>query len=128
MARCCVLACCLAGAVPLLSGCGTVKNLAAGSYGNMEERSSHPEIYGGVHRDLDCAASCLVWGSPLPELLGDLLWVPPIVCIDLPLSAIGDTLTLPLVIHASRVKNGGPEQPMAVSPSGEDKPPAPDGR
>jgi uncharacterized protein YceK len=120
---------CLAAALPLLSGCGTVLNLTAGCWhGKVDQGTCSPEVYGGVHRDLDCAAESLVLHSPLPEVLGGLVQVPVILCIDLPLSAVADTLTLPLTLRASQLKNDGQEQPITISPEAEAKPTDPDGR
>jgi uncharacterized protein YceK len=68
------------------SGCGTVLN-----FFNGESRG--PEhVYGGVQMDCQVAAEQLknngVQGIPL------VLWA----LLDLPLSLLGDTLTLPLVL------------------------------
>ncbi len=76
----------------LSGGCGTIRNLA----------SSQPEPYGGVGYALEYDAavraspqgqSDISGSSPL-ELLWDLAWCCPDTCA----SAVGDTLTLPIVL------------------------------
>jgi len=63
------------GAAALMTGCGTVSSLA--DY-------PHPHlIYGGVKGDL--------------FMLGEPVWA-PLFIVDLPMSAIADTLTLPLTV------------------------------
>jgi uncharacterized protein YceK len=81
--------------VPLLgslllagSGCGTVLNFFSG------ESEGPKRVYGGVRMDCQFAAEqlkdCRVDGPPLVLF----------ALFDLPLSAFGDTLTLPLVVAA----------------------------
>ena len=78
----------------LSGGCGTIRNLA----------SSQPEPYGGVGYALEYDAAvraspqgqsdtCVSGSSPL-EMLWDLAWCCPDTCT----SAVGDTITLPIVL------------------------------
>lgn len=88
--------------VGLLSGCGTVANLAVGA----REGWKNARIYGGVRRDVQSAEDWLAhsW-VPLEKMelqqdLGAAVGV-GLVGLDVPFSAIGDTLTLPITIPAS---------------------------
>jgi uncharacterized protein YceK len=79
-------------AVSALGGCGTVENIV--SMGPAGE--DHLRVYGGVRRDLEVAHDCAA--HPENQTNG----VPDAVCtateriaLDLPLSAVADTLTLP---------------------------------
>jgi uncharacterized protein YceK len=71
-------------AIPCLSGCGTASNF----YG----RAPDARVYGGVRQD---------WAS-LQMVARDetaMSWpYAPLVAVDLPLSAVGDTLTLPYTL------------------------------
>jgi uncharacterized protein YceK len=87
--------------LPLASGCGTCCNL--GRYtGIIILDGTHTErVYGGVWRDLAFAQDDLA-GVPRPESglerAGQLVGAAYCLLVDLPLSAVGDTLTLPLVL------------------------------
>ena len=85
-----------------LSGCGTIANLSLGARNGWK----NAQIYGGVRRDVQSAGNWFdhSW-TPLEKLelmqdLGAVVGV-GLVGIDMPLSAIGDTLTLPVTIPAS---------------------------
>lgn len=84
------------------SGCGTVSNLRRAS-SPFDDR---PEVYGGVQEDVHWGSHLLAHGvGGWDGLLGraaSLAMAPYVFCIDLPLSAVGDTLTLPVAIRASR--------------------------
>lgn len=85
-----------------LSGCGTVANLHVGA----REGWKNARIYGGVRRDVQSAEDWFAYRwLPLKqwEVMQDLGAVVGVglVGIDVPLSAIGDTLTLPVTIPAS---------------------------
>jgi uncharacterized protein YceK len=97
----------LAFALAALSGCGTVVNL-------QDSR----QVYGGVERDailvtalpvgaVTCVARGIGLSKPeeceeIPPALATLIGA---VCIlDLPISAVGDTLTLPVTVRAALCK------------------------
>jgi uncharacterized protein YceK len=86
----------------LLSGCGTVANLSTGA----REGWKNVQIYGGVRRDVQSAGDWFTHSWVAPEKLefmqdiGAIVGV-GLVGIDMPLSAVGDTLTLPVTIPAS---------------------------
>jgi uncharacterized protein YceK len=86
------------------SGCGTVLNFFNG------ESAGEKRVYGGVRIDCEVAAEQLkdhrVDGPPL------VLWA----LFDLPLSAFGDTLTLPLVL-AARWHELTDDQPSPPGPA-----------
>jgi uncharacterized protein YceK len=87
----------LIGALGLaVGGCGTVGNLTGGPSG-----AEPPHAYGGVRLDVESAAANLTDSSGghggLPGRLVQVCVVAPyLLLIDLPLSVVGDTLTLPL--------------------------------
>ena len=67
------------------SGCGTVANLKTGE----------PELYGGVQKDVQ-----LLETPHTPEQgVGIRNLGPLVLFVDLPLSFVGDTLTMPLAIY-----------------------------
>ncbi|HTU18168.1 MAG TPA: hypothetical protein VMG10_08895 [Gemmataceae bacterium] len=98
----------------LLSGCGTVANLETGA----RQGWKNAQIYGGVRRDVQSGADWFdhSW-TPLKnwEIMQDVGAVVGValVGIDVPLSAVGDTLTLPVTIPASIW--GGSRKAAAVS-------------
>jgi uncharacterized protein YceK len=88
--------------VEFLSGCGTVANLSIGA----REGWKNAQIYGGVRRDVQSAEQWIdhswTWGENLDVVqdIGTVVGV-GLVGIDVPLSAVGDTLTLPITIPAA---------------------------
>src|SRR5215470_14908210 len=103
MARTGLLASLASGAACALAGCGTVRNLQ-GDGGHQT-----PQVYGGVAADLKAVRD--VANEEPPRIHG---WLPGLVLAchtvravrccrwlaDVPLSAVGDTLTLPWVALA----------------------------
>jgi uncharacterized protein YceK len=85
-----------------LCGCGTVANLSIGA----RQGWKNAMIFGGVRRDIQSADDWIdhnwTWGENLniQQDVGTVVGV-GLVGIDVPLSAIGDTLTLPITIPAS---------------------------
>jgi uncharacterized protein YceK len=69
----------------LLSGCGTVTNLT----------SEKPDCYGGVQHDIQILAT----PRPQPEGIGISNLGFLVLFVDLPLSFVGDTLTMPLAVY-----------------------------
>jgi uncharacterized protein YceK len=99
----------LAAAFPLLSGCGTVLNLARPGGNPFYEFQSQPKMYGGVCEDVRWAwtlVSDSPGGSyPIAGKVAQLVVAPCVLCIDLPLSAVADTLTLPLTVRSALHEN-----------------------
>ena len=99
MARMVRCSTCPAIALFLLSGCGTVMNLRTADSGYRLPESHVPRtVYGGVkldaaagRRSFDAAAE-----RPGQAVVGAVVWG-----VDLPISAVADTLTLPLTIPAA---------------------------
>jgi uncharacterized protein YceK len=92
----------------LLGGCGTVLNT---TYFTAEEGGG--SVYGGVKVDVDLSRSLVLEAPPADEDTGQRIsrysmaaWT---MLIDLPLSAIGDTLTLPITIPATYLINAEKE-------------------
>src|SRR5262249_21073332 len=73
----------------LLGGCGTANNLASST--------GHAAVYGGVRSDLEKIGDLIVPrpGTERPIVNG------VVAAVDLPLSAVGDTVTLPLTVPGS---------------------------
>ena len=69
----------------LASGCGTIANL----------KTEQPELYGGVQKDLQL----LETPRTEPSGIGIRNLGPLVLFVDLPLSFIADTLTLPIAIY-----------------------------
>jgi uncharacterized protein YceK len=77
----------------LLTGCGTVQNFR----GMDDEGRRQLEVYGGVARTVDSLKGCFA-SSDLVEVS-----YTPLLVFDVMLSAIGDTLTLPVTLPVSIV-------------------------
>lgn len=108
-------------AAGLLSGCGTAANISVG----FRDGWQYAPIYGGVRRDVQSAQEWAThsWSSgenvDYIQNVGTVVGL-GLVGIDVPLSVVGDTITLPLVIPASllaKPRNGtnGPA-PAATPP------------
>jgi uncharacterized protein YceK len=77
-------------ALVTFSGCGTAANLISPCHG------APGAVYGGVRADLSRIGN----GSPGDAIAG---------VIDLPFSAVGDTLTLPLTVRAQASRSAAPK-------------------
>jgi uncharacterized protein YceK len=89
------MAACLVALTALtLSGCGTVVNLTSSKEPVHTMMTLQRAPYGGVAVDAQAAAGFLRTPEPASAALG--LYF---LCVDLPLSLVGDTLTLPLVFY-----------------------------
>lgn len=86
----------------VLCSCGTFGNLSIG----RRQGWKNALIYGGVRRDVQSAADFVdhswTWGEKLDVFqdVGTVVGV-GLVGIDVPLSAVADTLTLPITIPAA---------------------------
>lgn len=93
-------------AVLLLCGCGTVANLSIGA----RQGWKNAYVYGGVRRDIKSEADWIdhSWTSgknlDVIQDIGSVVGV-VLVGIDIPLSAIGDTLTLPVTVPVALWNN-----------------------
>ena len=104
-----------------LSGCGTIGNLAGNesvaSYmlDPINRLSPEARIYGGVAGDVS------VWELMPGTRPGSYLWplgavLASFTMLDLPLSAVGDTLTLPLTAYAEWKRLNADAKPPSDSP------------
>jgi uncharacterized protein YceK len=100
-----------AALVCALGGCGTIGNLAD---------PSRTKPFGGVIRD--CEASGWLMNEvseapkkPAAETAG-LALAAPLVTVDLPLSLVADTVTLPIAIPVALMRQGQPEPSQASGP------------
>jgi uncharacterized protein YceK len=99
-----------------LAGCGTMSNLPATGFAFLDATPQR-RIHGGVRHDLDLARDSL--GNPAawdgedgpPGVFNYWLFG------DLPLSAVGDTLTLPITVTAAAL---GASRPAAPPPQEQD--------
>jgi uncharacterized protein YceK len=87
----------LAFALAVLSGCGTIANFGGKGWQNTQ-------IYGGVLRDVKSAEEWIAHNPIAPETdiqkdVGTVVGV-GLIGLDIPLSALADTLTLPITIPA----------------------------
>jgi uncharacterized protein YceK len=83
-------------AVHLVSGCGTVKNFTGGESG-----AATPQVYGGVRLDFQTIGGCWAGSGGGEAGAWDRVWqvgvvAPYVALVDLPLSVLADTVTLPL--------------------------------
>jgi uncharacterized protein YceK len=90
-------------AISALSGCGTM----VGNLGGLAHH--HNEIYGGVRVD----------GDALKEHMQDREWLAAgVALLDMPFSAVADTLTLPITVKATLAGEAGEREvvPLPASP------------
>lgn len=81
------------------TGCGTIMNL-----------STNKKVYGGIQNDLGIAAQCTVKQAVKPKNFVDEGLRPTLMSlIDLPLSAVADTATLPITVPAALGYKSEPE-------------------
>ena len=117
-----------------VSGCGTTMNLAEGSGPFQFAEAAGPRVYGGVRYDAAMGSLWLLGGFLEPALAPLGLYV---LAVDMPLSFIGDTLTLPWTVGAAvdrlcglphfpvpptpvnPLSGPGPMAPVAAPPSAE---------
>ena len=101
----------------VLCGCGTAINLAPTASVQRSDQywsarvGPKRAVYGGVALDLDVAGRSVRNFREHPRLAAVFL---PASLIDLPFSAIGDTLTLPLTINGSTADNYDPQTQLDV--------------
>ena len=108
----------------LLCGCGTVANLSTGARQGWQ----YVYVYGGVRRDIRSADQWIdhSWTSGKDlDVMSDIGTVVGVglVGIDVPLSAIGDTLTLPITIPLALMNS--PDNNASVSRKSSATSPAP---
>jgi uncharacterized protein YceK len=83
--------CAVVGVALSLAGCGTVDNLCLP---NPEAGKVPLHVYGGVEADVDFLNEDHPKSEAVKAVFG------PLTVIDLPLSFIGDTITLPITLGA----------------------------
>lgn len=75
-------------------GCGTFYNLTNSDHHRRGGSTrDYPRIYGGTHWDADKVKDGVAIGFPQISAIG---------IVDMPFSAVGDTVTLPVVITMQR--------------------------
>jgi uncharacterized protein YceK len=101
-----------------VAGCGTVGNIV---WSGPPAAADHMAPYGGVYRDVCVARDCTedaMSAKTFREFTSSAAIV-LFAAIDLPLSLVGDTVTLPITILSATAKEGN------SPPSGEAEGPAP---
>ena len=105
----------------LLSGCGTVANLAL-----FNQKEGGKRVYGGVRADWEGVTGTLP-STPTSAPDGEDRFYQVLLAMDLPVSAFWDTLTLPVTIPyaAGWVKSGPPKpaKPASALPPAAPPPP-----
>lgn len=91
-------------AITTSSGCGTFANCFAADKAGPEEEQNVGKIYGGLNFEWQAARSLFAENSKERIRPDDLNWVNEVcaacmLAVDMPLTAVGDTLTLPFTIH-----------------------------
>lgn len=90
---------------PFVLGCGTMANMDGRSFALMGPPDRETQLYGGAANDFrwvgEQAGRVVAPDEPTDVLFG-IVMMGYFGLIDLPLSFIGDTLTLPQVIWGSR--------------------------
>src|SRR5687768_16376702 len=86
-----------AALLPLLAGCGTVANLVP-----VPPATGEMRVYGGVATDLDTARQMSAGAAATDDPVERCLCYAnaALAVLDVPLSAVGDTLTLPVTVAA----------------------------
>ena len=92
--------------VALLSGCGTLQNTVFA----LREQEAN-KVYGGVQVDVDAIRT---WVTSPPSCGTPPFIALPLVVADLPFSAVGDTLTLPVTVPWSLRRAGLVVDPKAA--------------
>jgi len=92
-------------AAPLLVGCGTVRNVQGRSYPVLSAEDREPHAFGGIANDVRWAGE-QVRRVNRSEDVSDATSASALAgyfaLIDLPLSAVGDVVTLPRIVWVSR--------------------------
>jgi hypothetical protein len=99
-------------------GCGTMANMKGCPYPGIGPSGSEPQLFGGVANDLRWVGEEVEKTASIDEL--PLAPVRVALAgyfglVDLPLSLVGDTLTLPAVIGG--MGKGGEEKPSPDAPT-----------
>jgi uncharacterized protein YceK len=120
MARNVVAACVAALALTAVSGCGTLVNVTAPEENPKHSFPEGTQVYGGV-RFSQLQGECMLKESSEPY------WTPGwatfevvmgnyFLFLDTPLSAVGDTLTLPYVLYLHAHKDRPADKPPTTPP------------
>lgn len=104
MARKAIWAVLVLSALSQLTGCMGVANVVLGPpYCLMPPLPESQLVYGGVRLDAKIGAERVVEAcksdATVPERAGNLALATYLLVLDLPLSAVVDTLTIPLILH-----------------------------
>jgi len=94
------------------ASCGTIVNLVRFD----AEDSGHRYVYGGVRVDLHGIRDANKIPSDASETKSDIgIVVMLFALLDLPLSAVGDTLTLPITLFSSHGEPAEPQPEQATA-------------
>ncbi len=127
-------------ALAALAGCGTMNNLNGVPQmptPTLKPQVEMPSVFGGVNRDLGLVVTgpavtvsflTTAWSEPPERVFNDLAVLPQVACVslagvaDLPLSLVGDVVTLPVVWWS---RQPGHEDTAATPPAQVPQPPVP---
>jgi uncharacterized protein YceK len=106
------------GALSAFGGCGTLMNTSPEPPGMARPNDGPTQrIYGGVRHDAVMGSTLLVQGGKMPPLMFVGAYI---LAIDMPLSFVGDTVTLPWMVAATVERWRGPRTestPTKTEPS-----------
>jgi uncharacterized protein YceK len=125
-----IAVCTVAVMATTFTGCGTIHNLPEGGPATLFAPPETRVPFGGVRMDANVGAEFMrtAFDGRIESLV--LLPIPAyILFVDLPLSAVGDTLTLPYVLYQGPSKMtplvANPDRPASLPPPALTIPPPP---
>jgi uncharacterized protein YceK len=99
-----------AWAALLLSGCGTICNFAAAVAPSPDDHVARPAVYGGVQLD-----AAVITGIQPDRTTKGSVFIGACLLVDVPLSLVGDTLTLPITLLLERCRAGSERDTRIIS-------------
>lgn len=99
-----------------ISGCGTLANMQGREYLLMGPTVREPRVYGGVQNHLVRMKEPITRDDSPPSIISDISdyltysFVTTFVLIDVPLTIVGDTVTLPFVIAKQHQSESDPAE------------------
>ena len=110
-----------AAATALLGGCGTVANI---TLSGPPSTGGSMKVYGGVRRDMDIVRDCTTNPDHPKDNAKAICFATAVTvaALDLPLSVVADTITLPITIPVALVTQGQTDKGPAANRQEADPP------